>query len=661
MKLNQVQVIENNVALTGEVLKQWLRKHNFKISKQEVEYTFLGPPRDRTGDPTRIQQRIQELTQQPQQAPPQQQGGQNQPPPNPVPALPTLGFHEWLTFETVYNAVDFRQTNQELALGRYSIPVACLDINMVVNPPQVLLDVLGAFLPCMDAQDFDLQTHIKESYTKAANDVAGPLLKALYQKNQINRGRTVVDQGVHMAIMPYNYHHNDSTSPAIGTMIGTDSSAELMASCNIRILKGEWRMWNTASRSKIVEIPPPQGNLTLQLTAHNNQKWPHTFSSQRRMSAENIALRAYTGDGKDGEHFKLGGAIPTLFSIKTGVQYIGKSYQGGAIGKDVLEKNCHVSRLRSDYMVAEDLILNSDKRVLVQHELLSMTCKPAAQGINFFPGDGISIRDLSCLDRSKIYFPPLSIPNAGEGIVQEYNALHSKTESFDSFWGLHYAALLGECKARLLLRYGVQFCTPNPQNFLLEFNQDLTSTGKFVLRDVGDANLHVEVTKALHNYNHGKFNNLFLDAEYDAKQLLNDEQNPYVAAGLIHHPYDTETDKKGDNTFYPSGTQFHWHNYSIFKGQYLDDTGKASCTTDKMVRWGHLHDNAYVDYLNVSLGLDLPLTVVPDIGRVTSDNEAKQALAAELQRARELHKILISAKGIDAIKAFRRALLKQSH
>ena len=28
---------------------------------------------------------------------------------------------------------------------------------------------------------------------------------------------------------------------------------------------GEWRMWNTASRSKIVEIPPPQGNLTLQL------------------------------------------------------------------------------------------------------------------------------------------------------------------------------------------------------------------------------------------------------------------------------------------------------------------------------------------------------------------------------------------------------------
>lgn len=637
MNIEQVEVIVNNQRLTGDALKGWLRRNKFKISKKEVEYTFPGPPRERTGDPAKIQWQIRQITGQPPTV-------RRQPVPQAVPQPvnfqrpPPLGYHEWLTFETIYNAEFFRQSNQELKLGLYSIPVACLDINIVEDPPRVLLDVLGAFLPCLNDKGFDLQAEIASAYTQPADKQVIPLLQSMYKSHEASRNTTVVNQGVHLAVLPYNYNHNDELSPAIGTDL------ENKAPFEIKRLQAEWRMWNTASRSKIVEVPSPVGDLHEILTPHGEQKWPHRYTPGQRDHPSSVALRGYTGAGEEGNHLVLSSAIPTLFSIKTGVQYIGKSYQGGSKGKDVLEKNCHVSRLRSDYMIAEDLKLTADPCVMVQQELLSMTCKPPLEEIGFQPGDGISIRDLSCLDRTKIYFPPLSIPNAGKGIVAEYNALHGANETFDSFWGEHYAALLGQAKARLLLRYGIQFCTPNPQNFLLEFDQDLQPTDKLVVRDVGDANLHVQITRAIHNHDGSKFNNKYLDKEYDFK------------ANLEHKPYDTETDKAGDDTFYPSGTQFHWHNYSVFKGQYLDDVGQASCTTDIMVRWGHLHDNAYITYLNNSLNLGLPLTQVPEMGRPTTSEDLKQALAGELQRARDMHQVLTSQQGLDAVKRFRSSL-----
>ena len=59
---------------------------------------------------------------------------------------------------------------------------------------------------------------------------------------------------------------------------------------------------------------------------------------------------------------------------------------------------------------------------------------------------------------------------------------------FDSFWGRHYAEAVGRAKATLLVRYGLQYETPNPQNVLMQLDAELRPTGAIVLRDLGDVN-----------------------------------------------------------------------------------------------------------------------------------------------------------------------------
>ena len=46
-----------------------------------------------------------------------------------------------------------------------------------------------------------------------------------------------------------------------------------------------------------------------------------------------------------------------------------------------------------------------------------------------------------------------------------------------------YAELLGRSKAKLMLRYAAQMGTPNSQNMLIEFDQNMNPTGRLVFRD----------------------------------------------------------------------------------------------------------------------------------------------------------------------------------
>jgi hypothetical protein len=103
---------------------------------------------------------------------------------------------------------------------------------------------------------------------------------------------------------------------------------------------------------------------------------------------------------------------------------------------------------------------------------------------------GFVVRDLRPLQDGCFYLPALSIPWVGRQIAQ----LHG--EPLDDFWGRHYAEAVGRAKAKLLVRYGLQYETPNPQNVMIQLDPTLRPTGAIVLRDLGDVNsLMAEVSE----------------------------------------------------------------------------------------------------------------------------------------------------------------------
>lgn len=95
---------------------------------------------------------------------------------------------------------------------------------------------------------------------------------------------------------------------------------------------------------------------------------------------------------------------------------------------------------------------------------------------------GFVVRDLRPLQDGSFYLPALSIPWVGRQIA------HLHGEPLESFWGRHYAEAVGRAKAKLLVRYGLQYETPNPQNVLIQLDPTLRPTGAIVLRDLGDVN-----------------------------------------------------------------------------------------------------------------------------------------------------------------------------
>ncbi len=95
---------------------------------------------------------------------------------------------------------------------------------------------------------------------------------------------------------------------------------------------------------------------------------------------------------------------------------------------------------------------------------------------------GFLVRDLRLFEDGHHYLPALSIPFVGRALAERHGI------SFAAYWAQHYAAASGRAKARLLLRYGLQYETPNPQNLLVQLDASMRPTGRIALRDLGDAN-----------------------------------------------------------------------------------------------------------------------------------------------------------------------------
>jgi hypothetical protein len=107
--------------------------------------------------------------------------------------------------------------------------------------------------------------------------------------------------------------------------------------------------------------------------------------------------------------------------------------------------------------------------------------------------NGYSVRDLTPLQDGHYYLTAFSIPYVGQEILA-----HLKSqESFQTFWGKHYAAALGRAKALFLLRYGLQMNTPNAQNIIVQLDRNFFPTGKIFLRDTADSRYYEAIAYAL--------------------------------------------------------------------------------------------------------------------------------------------------------------------
>lgn len=120
-----------------------------------------------------------------------------------------------------------------------------------------------------------------------------------------------------------------------------------------------------------------------------------------------------------------------------------------------------------------DAVLGPDPQTLIVREVM----------VVLVPGTetGFLVRDLRGFQDGHYYLPALSIPWVGRQLSRLHGA------DFDTFWGLHYAEAVGRAKARFLVRTGLQFETPNPQNLLVQLDGRLAPTGCIVIRDLGDA------------------------------------------------------------------------------------------------------------------------------------------------------------------------------
>lgn len=103
---------------------------------------------------------------------------------------------------------------------------------------------------------------------------------------------------------------------------------------------------------------------------------------------------------------------------------------------------------------------------------------------------GFLVRDLRSFQDGCYSLPALSLPFVGPQLAR------ARGESFVEFGRRHYAIPVGRAKARIFLRYGLWFETPNPQNLLIRFDAALRPLPEILFRDVGDGDCATDVDAA---------------------------------------------------------------------------------------------------------------------------------------------------------------------
>ena len=168
-----------------------------------------------------------------------------------------------------------------------------------------------------------------------------------------------------------------------------------------------------------------------------------------------------------------------LYSLKTGVNYVGSMDEAKTGGKHRLETNSSLAMARSRVIQSFSIL---DDTFGVQTEVLTITA-PLGDGDR----DGFQVRDLSAMKPGYAYMPGQAIPYARKAF-DELDDAHAEQQC--EFWRRAFAVPLGRAKARLFLNFGLVHMSANAQNFLVGF------VGKkvlqFLARDIGDTSWHDE-------------------------------------------------------------------------------------------------------------------------------------------------------------------------
>jgi hypothetical protein len=249
------------------------------------------------------------------------------------------------------------------------------------------------------------------------------------------------------------------------------------------------------------------------------ENWPGRFTASRSVVVQ---------DPRTGAAFSF--KSPTNYPHRTELQN----------GKIDLSGDVKFSVYRTQHLDAVDARLGPDSKIILLKEIFAASRTAG--------GNGFVVRDLTPLQDGFYYFPALSIPYEGRRIAELNGVL------FEEFWGNSYAKLLGESKARMLIRYGLQMETPNCQNMLLQLDRNLRPTGKLVFRDISDSDFVTPVARGMG-----------MDELLETDHLLGfrpkDSLNPQTMNSL-------------------------WR---------LDEAGDLSVPTEVLGAWAIQHDIAYVN------------------------------------------------------------------
>lgn len=278
--------------------------------------------------------------------------------------------------------------------------------------------------------------------------------------------------------------------------------------------------WSTASRSCLALVPHKnnQGALTVYTKDLNENKWQDSrtrllegeFDKANSDEWESLSLNnkkrfyqtiATKLDGFCSENgAKYNDVNYRLYSIKTGVSYIGSKYEGGFAQKNILEANSAMAMLRSNAILKvlkNQTNKQKDSTFRLQVELMTVTA-PVTIEEGKKQRDGFQVRDLSSsIKPNEVYLPSHAIPYS-------QNAFHTvgkDTESIKEdviFWSENFARPLGMAKAKMFLMFGLIHTSANAQNFVLAFDKNSFKKNKtptlkgFILRDIGDTSWHDE-------------------------------------------------------------------------------------------------------------------------------------------------------------------------
>src|SRR6266567_6126636 len=241
---------------------------------------------------------------------------------------------DWLIYETRLNARDYKKRKSAVGCGLFVLPLD-EDVEVVVSEkiPDILVE---AFFPKLTKAKL-LKISAATTRWRKSSAKPTPLEPASPSEHAASRNQARIRLCPPM-IMPYNILANDAESAAIGTDLGTIKPGPNKPPTVGDRLVNTWTMWETASRSSVVQIKSMTNIQEWKL--HSPQK---TWSFRNPPDPPDPSLK--------GKPFKLSDKLPHCFSVKTGVRWIGSKPQGSGDvggGKDVLETNALLASMRSD-------------------------------------------------------------------------------------------------------------------------------------------------------------------------------------------------------------------------------------------------------------------------------------------------------------------------